>query len=280
MNPFRNSTFQALSREAGLAAEHIASGVTALGKGNYAQPAYYAQAFFALSIGFERSAKLAIVVNHAINHNGEFPSSQEIKRYRHNLRQLLNEADQISSQLTHNTDTGVHLPRTEIHGAIIDILNDFATNVTRYYNLDALTSDDNVRENKDPVRMWYERVTSPILEKHWTAASKSRVKRDANIIDTLLGDITLIRSQSESGDTINTVESASYETGRANAAAPYTRMYVLQIARFISHLMSDLTFASHRSQLENVPHLSEFFAIFNNDNALFKRRRIWSIYKP
>ena len=47
----------ALQRESSLAAEHLASGVTALGKANYAQEYYLAQAFFALTIGLERCAK-------------------------------------------------------------------------------------------------------------------------------------------------------------------------------------------------------------------------------
>ena len=48
--------FQALAREAGLAAEHLAAGVTSLGKANYAHKGIYFQAFFDLSIGFERAA--------------------------------------------------------------------------------------------------------------------------------------------------------------------------------------------------------------------------------
>jgi len=64
-----NETWQALAREAGLAAEHLAIGISALGKANYAQHAYYGQAFFALTIGLERAAKLALVVDHALEHN-------------------------------------------------------------------------------------------------------------------------------------------------------------------------------------------------------------------
>ena len=59
--PNTDPTWLALAREAGLAAEHIGIGATALGRANYAQEAYYAQAFFALSVGFERAAKLEII---------------------------------------------------------------------------------------------------------------------------------------------------------------------------------------------------------------------------
>jgi hypothetical protein len=45
-----------LGREAELAAEQLAIGVTALGHANHTQKGLYHQAFFALSIGFERLA--------------------------------------------------------------------------------------------------------------------------------------------------------------------------------------------------------------------------------
>jgi hypothetical protein len=63
----------ALAREAGMASEHLAVGVEALSNANYAQHAYYNQAFFALSVGIERSGKLGLVVDHALNARGNFP---------------------------------------------------------------------------------------------------------------------------------------------------------------------------------------------------------------
>ena len=95
-----NTLWRALADEAGLAAEHLAIGVTALGRANYAQRAYYAQAFFALSVGLERSAKLAIVVDHAVRSGGAFPSSAEMKAYGHKLDTLLECADTIASKMS------------------------------------------------------------------------------------------------------------------------------------------------------------------------------------
>src|SRR5690348_13098680 len=88
----------ALAREAGLAAEHIAIGTTALGRANYAAPAYYAQALFALSIGFERSIKLALVVDHALDNAGEFPQNEQIRAYGHDLRKLMRQAEAVATK--------------------------------------------------------------------------------------------------------------------------------------------------------------------------------------
>jgi len=50
------------------------------------------------------------------------------------------------------------------------------------------------------------------------------------------------------------------------------------IARFLSFLMSTLSYAAHQVQLE-VPHLSDFYGIYLNDDKYFRQRRTWSIYR-
>src|SRR4051812_11296822 len=123
-----NSKWIALAREAGIAAEHLAIGVTALGKANYAQHAYYGQAFFALSTGFERAAKLALVVDYALEHAGEFPTNERVREFGHDLRKLLERVDEIASR----REVEYRLPRSGIHDAIVNVLSDFAKNITRY----------------------------------------------------------------------------------------------------------------------------------------------------
>ena len=148
-----NEQWEALAHEAGIAAEQMAIGITALGKATYAFPAYYGQAFFALTTGFERSCKLALVVDHAVLNDGIFPPESEFRRYGHNLRQLLDEADRISERL--NSAGGLdRLPRSPTHIAIIEILSDFASNVTRYYNLDLLVGTARTDQllNRDAVQ--------------------------------------------------------------------------------------------------------------------------------
>jgi hypothetical protein len=62
--------WHALNREAQLAAGQIAIGITALGKANYADKGRYAEAFFGLSIGLERMAKLILIAGHCIENHG------------------------------------------------------------------------------------------------------------------------------------------------------------------------------------------------------------------
>ena len=96
--PIMNPTWNAIAREAALAAEHLGNGATILGKANYEHHAHYGQAFFSLSTGFERAAKLALVVDHALINAGEFPSTGKIRDYGHNLARLLGQADAIAER--------------------------------------------------------------------------------------------------------------------------------------------------------------------------------------
>jgi hypothetical protein len=75
-----SARFKALQREAGLAAQLLGSGVTILRSANHAQDGYYDQALFNLSIGLERAAKLALVLDHCINTRGQFPTDAELRR--------------------------------------------------------------------------------------------------------------------------------------------------------------------------------------------------------
>jgi hypothetical protein len=106
-----NETWQALAREAGLAAEHLAIGATALGKANYAQPAYYGQAFFALTVGLEQATTLSLVVDHALEHSGTFPQRNLLRAYGHNLEKLLEQTDEIAKRRG-LTAVEERLPRT------------------------------------------------------------------------------------------------------------------------------------------------------------------------
>ena len=81
--------WQAISQEAAIAAEHLCIGSTALSKANYAKHAYYGQAFFSLSIGLERAAKLSLAIDHATTHDGAYPTNAQLRQYGHNLHALL-----------------------------------------------------------------------------------------------------------------------------------------------------------------------------------------------
>jgi hypothetical protein len=160
---------------------------------------------------------------------------------------------------------------------MVEILSDFASNVTRYYNLDLLAGT--ARTASDPVAQWFERVVRPILTTHYKPRHQKRHEQNAKLIDAMLGEHAMVRHTAESGRPLNSLYDASLQTAVTEFSAPYVRMYVMQIVRFLGRLLSELGYRAQAGGLDNVPYLLEFFAIFNNDDQYFKSRKRWSIYK-
>lgn len=268
-----SDTWLALSREATSAAEHIAFGVTALSRANYARDAYYTQAFFSLSIGFERCGKLALLVDHALDNRGEFPPSGILRGYSHDIGRLLRLMEEIGKK----RGTKEPRPSTPIHDGIVQTLSEFATNVTRYYNLELVTGDQRAVSHDDPIAAWYERVTKPILAAHYKSRYRTNHEYQARLIEAMIGDLTQVLHHAETGETIDTVYGGSARTAATEFAKRWERMYTLQIARFAADLLIHLSHDAHAARLE-VPFFSEIFGIFRNPNAYFRSRSTWSIY--
>ncbi|MGH3917060.1 MAG: hypothetical protein ACRDTC_27165, partial [Pseudonocardiaceae bacterium] len=231
-----NATWRAISHEAALGAEHIAFGATVLGRANYARYAYYWQAFFSLSVGFERTCKLALLVNYAIDHSGQPPRERFVGKYGHDLARLLSSLEEIAIRRGFDA----RRPASQVHGDIISILTDFATNVTRYYNIDALEGRSVKSPSDDPVAAWYLKVTEPILAARYRGRRRERDIANAQIMEALMGAFSAVWHESETGEEIDSMYGAAAASSVAKFAKPWERMHVLQIARFVGSVISDL----------------------------------------
>jgi len=270
-----NTTWQAISREAAVASEHLAIGVTALGRANYAQHAYYGQAFFALTTGIERSAKLALIIDYFLLH-GKFPSNRKIRGYGHNLRDLLDSMDEIAPR--YNLSGSYRLPRSPIHNQIVAILSNFATNITRYYNLDLVTGETGSVSLNDPINEWFKHVALPMIEIHSLNSRMEKLGYNASIVDELMNDKTSVSYHSETGEDITSVYKAVMQKSITDITTPYVRLHVMQIIRFIGHLLSALGDSALEKKSEEIPCVADFFRIYNNNDKYFKERKTWSIY--
>lgn len=266
-----------LNREAGIAAELIAHGVTLLGRANYAQTGLYGQAFFSLSIGFERTAKLIYIADFVIQNGGRFPSNKELKnKIGHDLDHLFDHAETISIRCRQGKKHWER-PRTEIHNAIVSVLTEFARR-SRYYNLDAVTSSSPAQPS-DPMFAWNEQVIKPIIEKHLSANQRAKIEKNANLIHAMLSEHALVRFTDESGNIMNTVYSASRRSGETDIARKWIPLYILQLARWLTLMLDHLSHeGAYGHQIDALLGLDEHFAIFANEDAYFKSRRTWSIY--
>ena len=272
-------SWHALAREAALSAEHIAIGITALGKANISHLGFYSQAFFALSVGFERSAKLAIVVDYSQQNYGEWPKQAAYRKYGHDIQRLLTAVELIAAERW--PEKKLSLPKTQIHTEILRVLTEFSTNITRYYNLDFLSSMELSKPGavKEPIADWHESVNKPVLRRHYMVRTRERHFREAKVIDESLGYMTLVQQQTEIGEDIDSLGKLAQKHAEARSNAPWVRMYTLQIARFIYEVMSELTDEAYDGDLEPIPDLTEFYSDFGVPDKNLRSRKSWSIYR-
>ena len=88
-DPFTMPEWHAIRREASLVSQLIGSGATALGRAGYADGfGEYYTAFFGLSIGIERLAKLILIADYAIEHGGALPGQEAVRKFGHKVAAL------------------------------------------------------------------------------------------------------------------------------------------------------------------------------------------------
>jgi hypothetical protein len=275
--PF-SAEWHALGREAALAAEQLASGATLLGKANHAQKGLYLQAFFGLSIGLERVAKLVAVADYAIENHGRFPNNDDLKnRFGHQIDVLLNYCDQLSIKWRNGQDYSER-PNLLIHKGIVETLTEFAK-LSRYYNLNLIIGRE-AKQIPEPIGAWWQRVGQPILQKHYTQRQREKDEAHGKVMNALLGDIAIVIHHDEQEKKIDNVEAMMMQTGATRIVQKYGRLYTLQIVRWLTFLISELSFiGAYQHGIEPLLGLNEYYGIFMNNDAYFKKRKTWSIYR-
>lgn len=265
----------ALGREADLAVEQLCSGINALGKANHAQTGLYAQAFFGLSIGFERLCKIAIVADYAIQNAGRYPNNKYLKSFGHDLESLVAKCDEISIRCRAGKDYWDR-PRSDIHKNIVSVLSDFGK-ATRYYNLDFIGGK--AGDAIDPIHAWWERVGEPILLRH-ADANSLRAKAQAEVLDMVAAETTYIRHTTEDGKLIIGLGSLIARGAGSLVVQKYGTFYVLQVARWISYLAYDLSqYAGYTMKIDGLFGVYERVQMFMHPDSVLRKRRRWSLYR-
>lgn len=269
--------WHALGREAELAAEQLATGVTVLGRANHAQQGLYSQAFFALSIGFERLAKLILVAARAIENNGAWLTDQELRRIGHDISALLNACEPISATYLAGREPGTR-PDGAIHRGIVTMLSEFAR-TTRYYNLASL-SGAGAAQMREPIEAWWENVGQLILDRHYSVAQQAKDDAQATLMESLLSDVTMVLHHDEASRRVSTIKAMMARAGATRIVQRYGRLYVMQLIRWLSTIISELSHkGAYELRIEALLGLDEPFRIFRNEDRYLIGRKTWSIYR-
>ena len=274
-NPQDIPEWHSIGREAALVRHLIGSGVTSLGKANYAdKEGEYYTAFFGLSIGLERLAKLILVADYAISNNGQMPNEQVMRRFGHKLVSLLNTADNISAK--HSLKLNRSRPTAQISTVIVECLDAFAdARRGRYANFAAL-GNPNLKQ-EEPIRKWWGNVAKLILDEHYYGKSvQARAEGQAKIIDASLSPISMVRYIDEEGGIMQDVFSASIRTAQTEIVQRNGRFYTLLVVRWLSDVFSKLS--SKACYVHNIDAFSgvwEYFYTYQVDDKFLKTRKTW-----
>ncbi|MCZ4288597.1 hypothetical protein [Hoeflea alexandrii] len=278
VEPFSIPEWKALHREASLVSQILGSGATALGRASYGSGfGEYYTAFFGLTIGIERLAKLILVADFAIDNGGTLPGQAVVRRYGHRLKDLIGKADQIATK--RDISVPYLLPTDPICSAVIDCLDEFSdASKGRYANFEAI-GNPNFNAADEPVNKWWTEVVEPILDKHYRGRrTESRVKQRAAIMNALVGDSVFIHHTNETGAVISNLTTASERTGQTKWAQKYGRFYTLSVVRWLSHIFDEMTHtAGYQPGLESLFGHYEFFQTYTVDDYFLLTRKVWPL---
>jgi len=262
-------TFRTLIEEGQFTNQILGSGVTLLGKANYAEKGYYFTSFTALSTGLERIGKLCLILDFYIENKGQFPSEKELKyEIGHDLEKLYKKSIELISK--HKIEhSNLNKIESKICQKVLSILSKFAKG-DRYSNLNSLV---NSNYQSDPIFEWNEFIDKEIYELRVSNRKKQKIELNAKIVGKLLNPISHVSHFSESRKEINQAEQASFLTGVYESVSKYRQLYVLQIIRYWVVILEKLQYKAMELGKEEIPFFSEIFAIFyNNDNYFLTRK--------
>lgn len=273
-----NLNWHALRRECALVRDLIGSGVTALGRANYANGlGEYYNAFFGLSIGIERLTKLIVIADYIIRNDGKMPDEKLIRDFGHDLIRLVDHASKVQS--AHDIKLHYRKPTSEITNQILICLDAFADAKRGRYANFAPLGNPNITQDFEPIRIWWTEVASRILKEHYYGKlAQRRVEANAAVIDSLIGEVTLVRHINESGQFMNDVYSASRRTGESALVQKFGRYYSLSIVRYLSEIFKEMSYkGGYEMKLNVIFGLYEYFNCYVVDDYYLKNRKIWPI---
>ena len=140
------------------------------------------------------------------------------------------------------------VPDSEIHRGIRSVLTVFASNVDRYDNLEVLAASRGGAS--DPITAWYHDVRMPVVAAHYSSLRRDAFSKRLEKMVIPAGMLVSIIASSETGTQIRTLPDLMRRQEEARVAHPWERMYVLQLARFVTRVIGEL---GGRAQTRGLP---------------------------
>lgn len=260
-----------LIREVSLAEMCVANGLYHLGKADHMSTGKYSLAFFDTSIGLERLMKVLFLLDYALKNGGEFPSREVLKnQIGHDLKGLWDSSKSIRQRLeAGGSEFRFEMPDPTLADLIIEVLGEFAKR-TRYYNLDYLTGSSNAE--KDPLKMWWDTVGTYLL-KDYPESRRRQDQHAAAFYEATLGEHTAIHQTQLDGEHVSDIRQATFVGSQGEWVQEQARFHAATLVRYLVEVLWELHRESMRDPGLELPHFSELFVGFYNDDTFLKRRK-------
>jgi hypothetical protein len=255
---------RALFQEAYLAQSLLCSGMTSVRRLSYDDPGRAFEAFFGLSNGIERIAKLILVSDYYAR-TSQFPDTAMLKSYGHNLRRLIERVEEVANE--HEVVLEDAPSQNTGSEAVINFLTTFAL-TDRYYNINRLMrGDGDVIE--DPVSRWIDLVKSHAPEKRRRVPSRKEQEQIAFARHLDASEVPILTNfNALSGESLGSVERAVAQNFEDKWTGVEGMLLAVRPVRFMTKTIWRLNNAR-----QPLPYYSEIFVDWALPDSLLRKRR-------
>jgi hypothetical protein len=274
--PFSETWFL-LEQEGLLARACLCNGLTALRNANLGdKKGLFYSAFFELSIGFERTMKLILILDHMANNNLIPPDSNTIKSYGHKLILLFDSTKTIC--VTHGLNSLHDFQADSLPLKILTFLDHFAQTDGRYANINKLTGHRH-HAMADPLVQWG-KIANLIFQKHATNKQRQRAMLNGQAASAAFGDdvTCLISDLDQQPLDVAGLHTRDSELEVAAMHAIFALVTLISALRDVLGSVCGNAWKANPpgpSGLTDVPDMKEFFQFAWSSRKHVMRKRRW-----
>ncbi|HEY1083806.1 MAG TPA: hypothetical protein VGE29_16205 [Prosthecobacter sp.] len=266
-----NALYNTLEQEAHVIRSAIGTGLTSLRKANLHEKGAFYTGFFQLAIGFERFAKLGLILDHMAHNNLTAPGASAVKAMGHDIVALYSSLEAKAGLRGYALQAPFAC--TTEGKRILEFLSEFAKGM-RYANLDALASGT---PKPTPLSEWAN-LLQEIMEVKIPKSKRDAVHSRSEALGLAVGGSAIVLGTDLRGLPLDFV--SAFSTPKIyEMVAPHIIWEVLlllaPIREFVVHtgvLSRQLAASLGR---DGVPYMPDFFEFIWPDREIQTRRKRW-----
>ena len=272
-----SATWYLLEQEGLLAQACLCNGLTALRRANLGdKKGLFYSAFVELSISFERTLKLVLILDHMARNKLVPPDSKTIEDYGHKLKSIFDTTKTVCA--AHGVTVLDALQSDSLPIVILGFLDDFARSSGRYSNINKLTGHKH-QSMADPIVQWGE-IANWIICEHATPRERQRAELNGQIASAALGGAAASLISDMDGGRMDVVRlfTRASELDTAAKHAIYALVTLIAALRDVIDTLCSSTWAANppnASGVADVPDMKDFFQFAWPNRPYVMRKRRW-----